>query len=114
MRLVLEWVKEQGGVSEMEKLAEKKSGLLYEVLDQSEFYHPVAHPEHRSTTNVTFHFSHEILLEKFLAEADKEGLFALKGHASVGGTRASLYNAMPLEGVEVLAQFMKEFERKNG
>ena len=114
MRLVLEWVKEQGGVPEMEKLAEQKSGLLYEVLDQSEFYHPVAHPEHRSTTNVTFHFSHEKLLEKFLAEADKEGLFALKGHASVGGARASLYNAMPLEGVNLLAQFMKEFERKNG
>ena len=114
MRLVLEWVKEQGGVPEMEKLAEKKSGLLYEVLDQSEFYRAVAHPEHRSTTNVTFHFSHEKLLEKFLAEADKEGLFALKGHALVGGARASLYNAMPLEGVEVLAQFMKEFERKNG
>ena len=114
MRLVLEWVKDQGGIPEMEKLADQKSGLLYEVLDQSEFYRAVAHPNHRSTTNVTFHFSHDKLLERFLIETDKEGLFALKGHASVGGIRASIYNAMPLKGVEVLAQFMKEFERKNG
>ena len=114
MRLVLEWVKEQGGVPEMEKLAEKKSSLLYEILDNSELYSSVAHPKNRSITNVTFHFPQEKLLQKFLTETDKEGLFALKGHASVGGVRASIYNAMPLEGVDALAQFMKEFERKNG
>ena len=114
MHLVLEWIKELGGVPEMEKLAEKKSGLLYDVLDHSDFYSAVAHSEHRSTMNVTFHFPEEELLQKFLTESDKEGLFGLMGHAQVGGARASIYNAMPLEGVEELALFMKEFERKNG
>jgi phosphoserine aminotransferase len=98
----------------MEKLAEKKSALLYDVLDRSDFYLAVAHPEHRSTMNVTFHFHNDELLQKFLTESEKEGFFALKGHAKVGGVRASLYNAMPLEGVVELAQFMQEFERKNG
>ncbi|MEC9069693.1 MAG: 3-phosphoserine/phosphohydroxythreonine transaminase [SAR324 cluster bacterium] len=114
MNLVLIWIKEQGGVPEMEKLAEKKSALLYDVLDRSDFYLAVAHPKHRSTMNVTFHFHKDELLQKFLTESEKEGLFALKGHAKVGGVRASLYNAMPLEGVVELAQFMQEFERKNG
>ena len=112
--LILEWIKEQGGVSEMEKLAEQKSGLLYKILDESDFYIPVAHPDHRSKMNVTFHFGKEILIQKFLLESEKEGLFALKGHASVGGVRASIYNAMPLDGVKKLADFMKEFERVNG
>ena len=114
MCLVLEWVKEQGGVPEMEKLAEKKSSLLYEILDNSELYSSVAHPKHRSTMNVTFHFPQEELLHKFLTESDNEGLFGLMGHAMVGGARASIYNAMPLEGVAELALFMQEFERKNG
>ena len=114
MSLVLKWVKEQGGVPEMEKLAEKKSSLLYEILDNSELYSSVAHPKHRSTMNVTFHFQQEELRQKFLTESDNEGLFGLMGHAMVGGARASIYNAMPLEGVDALAQFMIEFERKNG
>mgnify|MGYP002637103387 CR=1 FL=1 len=112
MCLVLEWVKEQGGVPEMEKLAEKKSSLLYEILDNSELYSSVAHPKHRSTMNVTFHFPQEELRQKFLTESDNEGFFGLMGHAMVGGARASIYNAMPLEGVDALAQFMIEFERK--
>ena len=98
----------------MEKLAEKKSGLLYQILDESDFYINVAHPDHRSTMNVTFHIGQERLLQKFLSESEKEGLFALKGHASVGGVRASIYNAMPLDGVQQLADFMKEFERISG
>lgn len=114
MRLMLEWVKEQGGVPEMEKLAEEKSALLYDVLDRSDFYLAVAHPEHRSTMNVTFNFPQDELLQKFLTESDKEGFFGLMGHAIVGGARASIYNAMPLEGVAELAKFMQEFERKNG
>ena len=113
-RLVLEWVKEKGGISEMEKLAEQKSGLLYQLLDESDFYIAVAHPDHRSTMNVTFNLGKEILLQKFLSESEKEGLFALKGHASVGGIRASIYNSMPMDGVKQLADFMKEFERVNG
>ena len=114
MRLVLEWVTEQGGVPEMESLAEEKSALLYDVLDRSDFYKAVAHTEHRSTMNVTFHFPLEKLLQKFLIESNNEGFFGLMGHAMVGGARASIYNAMPLKGVTELALFMKEFERKNG
>ena len=98
----------------MEKLAQQKSEQLYQILDNSEFYIAVADSDHRSTMNVTFHFRQEKLLQKFLSESEKEGLFALKGHASVGGVRASIYNAMPLDGVKQLADFMKEFERKNG
>ncbi len=98
----------------MEKLAEQKSRLLYQILDESDFYIAVAHPDHRSKMNVTFQLNQERLLHKFLLESEKEGLFALKGHASVGGVRASLYNAMPLEGVKQLAHFMREFERING
>jgi phosphoserine aminotransferase len=113
-RLVLEWVKEQGGIPEMEKLAEQKSGILYEVLDNSDFYISVAHPDHRSTVNVTFHLEHDQALQKFLSESEGEGLFALKGHAAVGGVRASIYNAMPIDAVKQLADFMKEFERTNG
>ena len=79
-----------------------------------DYYIAVADPDHRSTKNVTFHFGQERLLQKFLSESEKEGLFALKGHASVGGVRASIYNAMPLDGDKQLADFMKEFERKNG
>ena len=74
----------------------------------------VADPDHRSNMNVTFNFGQERLLEKFLSESEKDGLFALNGHASVGGIRASIYNAMPLDGVKQLADFMKEFERING
>ena len=113
-RLVLEWVKKQGGIPEMEKLAEQKSTLLYQIIDESDFYIAVAQQDHRSTMNVTFNFGQERLLQKFLSESEKEGLFALKGHASVGGVRASLYNSMPLDGVKQLADFMKEFERING
>ena len=113
-RLILEWVKKQGGIPEMEKLAEQKSALLYQIIDDSDFYIAVAQQDHRSTMNVTFNFGQERLLQKFLLESEKEGLFALKGHALVGGIRASIYNSMPLDGVKQLADFMKEFERING
>ena len=106
--------KRTGGIPEMEKLAEQKSALLYKIIDDSDFYIAVAQQDHRSTMNVTFNFSQERLLQKFLLESEKEGLFALKGHASVGGVRASIYNSMPLDGVKQLADFMKEFERING
>jgi len=114
MNLVIKWIKKQGGVSEMEKLAMKKSKLLYDVLDNSNFYKILAHPKNRSTMNVTFNINENILLEKFLNEAENEGFFALKGHSLVGGIRASIYNAMPLEGVEELSIFMKYFEKKYG
>ena len=114
MKLVLEWIKGEGGVEEMERRNTRKSARLYEVLDHSGFYLSIAHPESRSTMNVTFHLPSDELLQHFLSEADAVGLYAVKGHAEVGGIRASIYNAMPCEGVEMLAQFMIEFERRNG
>ena len=112
VKLVLEWLKEQGGVAAIEKLNEKKSERLYQVIDNSDFYQGIAHPEHRSVMNVSFKLATENLDGEFLKAADAVGLYALKGHRSVGGVRASIYNPMPMEGVEKLAKFMEDFERK--
>ena len=114
LKLVLEWKKGQGGVAALEKINEQKAQILYDVLDNSDFYLAVAHPDHRSTMNVTFNLANNDLLDTFLKGALAEGLYALKGHRAVGGVRASIYNAMPVEGVQKLADFMKEFERSNG
>jgi len=112
---VLEWLKEQGGVAAMEKVNEQKAKVLYDLLDTSDFYSAVAHRDFRSTMNVSFHLpNNNALAEKFIAEALENNMYALKGHAVVGGIRASIYNSMPVEGVQCLAEFMKEFERKNG
>lgn len=112
---VLEWLKEQGGVAAMEVINEKKAKILYDVLDNSDFYTAVAHPDFRSTMNVSFHLpDNNVLVDKFITEALTQDMYALKGHALVGGLRASIYNSMPIEGVERLADFMNEFERKNG
>lgn len=110
---VLQWLKDQGGVTEIEKRNEEKAQLLYDQLETSQLYKSVAHPDHRSTMNVTFNLTHEELLEPFLNGAKKAGLTALKGHRNVGGVRASIYNAMPIEGVKALCQFMKDFEATN-
>lgn len=114
IKLVLEWLKDQGGVAVMEKLNEQKAARLYQVIDGGDFYRGIALPEHRSIMNVSFKLPTEELDAKFLAEADAIGLYALKGHRNVGGIRASIYNPMPLAGVEKLAHFMEEFARKNG
>lgn len=114
INLVLKWLKEQGGVSAVQKINEQKADLLYEVVDQSDFYLGHAHKDHRSIMNVTFNLAEQDLTGKFLEEADKVGLTALKGYRTVGGVRASIYNAMPLAGVQALVSFMKEFERTNG
>lgn len=114
MSLILEWLKEQGGLTGMEKINEEKAATLYQVIDDSDFYQGSAHPDHRSIMNVTFTLPDEERTGKFLQEALNEGLYALKGHRNVGGIRASIYNAMPLEGCRVLADFMREFERTNG
>jgi len=114
LKLVLEWKKAQGGLSALEKRNDEKAQLLYDCLDASDFYRAVAHPEHRSKMNVTFHFPNDELLAKFVKEAQANALYALKGHRKVGGARASIYNAMPREGVQALVDFMKEFERVNG
>ncbi len=113
IKLVLEWLKEQGGVSAIEKINEQKAARLYDVIDASDFYQAVAHPGHRSIMNVTFRLKSEELEKKFLAEAEASGLYALPGHRSVGGVRASIYNPMPMAGVEKLASFMRDFEAKN-
>ena len=96
----------------MEQKNREKSQLLYEVLDHSEFYHAVAAPEDRSICNVTFHLRDETKEKQFLYESLQEGLYALKGHRDVGGLRASIYNSMPLDGVQALADFMKTFENR--
>ncbi len=111
---VLEWMKAEGGIPEMERRARARAQCLYEVLDSSSFYQAVAATADRSLMNVTFHLPSDELLQRFLQEANTAGLTALAGHRDVGGARASMYNAMPLEGAQALAAFMREFERRNG
>ena len=107
--LVFEWLKKKGGLAAMEKINVAKAKLLYDLLDTTDFYHcPVARP-HRSRMNVPFTLKDTALDGEFLKQAQARGLIQLKGHRSVGGMRASIYNAMPLEGVTVLVEFMKEF-----
>jgi phosphoserine aminotransferase len=113
--LVLKWLEDTvGGVAEMERINHRKAGLIYAYLDSESFYRGTAESASRSDMNVTFRLPTPELEKTFLAESVKAGLGGLKGHRSVGGCRASIYNAMPVEGVEALVQFMKEFARKNG
>ncbi len=113
MKLVLEWIKEQGGVAAVQKLNEKKAEILYNFLDNSKLFKGTVVPEDRSLMNVPFVTGNEELDAKFVAESKKAGFVNLKGHRSVGGMRASIYNAMPVEGVEKLVEFMKKFEAEN-
>ena len=107
--LVFEWLKKKGGLAAMEKINIAKAALLYDLLDATDFYRcPVARPD-RSRMNVPFTLKDPALDDEFLKQAKTRGLIQLKGHRSVGGMRASIYNAMPLEGVSVLVEFMKEF-----
>lgn len=112
--LVYDWVRDMGGVAELEKLNRKKAGLLYEVLDASKLFHGAARADCRSIMNVTFTLPTEDLTKAFLAETVAAGMTNLKGHRAVGGIRASIYNAMPIEGVEKLADLMRKFEAANG
>lgn len=112
--LVLEWIKSLGGVSTMEKNAIDKSNLLYDYIDSTNFYNNFIDSNSRSRMNVPFNILNDSLTDSFLSKALANGLFELKGHRSVGGLRASIYNAMPIEGVLVLIDFMKDFERKYG
>ncbi|MBO8443941.1 MAG: 3-phosphoserine/phosphohydroxythreonine transaminase [Spirochaetes bacterium] len=114
VKLVLDWVKRNGGVEGMDRRAAEKSGLIYSVIDSSDFFRSPVDPAVRSRMNVVFRLPSEELEAKFVAESKAEGMLGLKGHRSVGGLRASLYNALPIEDVKALADFMKEFERKNG
>ncbi len=115
VQLMMKWLEEEiGGLAKMEEVNRRKAMLLYEVLDRSAFYRGTAEKESRSLMNVTFRLSSESLEEIFLTEALKQGFAGLKGHRSVGGCRASLYNAVSLEAVEAIVGFMTEFERKHG
>lgn len=112
-KLVLEWLKENGGLEAMKERNEKKAKLLYDFLDNSKMFHGTVVPEDRSLMNVPFVTDSDELNAKFVKEAEAAGLINLKGHRSVGGMRASIYNAMPYEGVKALVDFMAEFEKAN-
>ncbi|MBQ9096972.1 MAG: 3-phosphoserine/phosphohydroxythreonine transaminase [Clostridia bacterium] len=111
--LVYKWILGLGGLEAMKKINEEKAAILYDYLDSSELFKPGADKEYRSMMNVTFVTGNEELDKKFCKEADAAGFKNLKGHRSVGGMRASIYNAMPTEGVKALVEFMKDFENKN-
>lgn len=111
--LVLDWIIEKGGLTEMAKLNRKKAELLYNYLDSSKLFKATVSGKDRSLMNVPFVTGSDELDAKFVSEAKKEGLINLKGHRTVGGMRASIYNAMPYEGVEKLVEFMRKFEAEN-
>lgn len=111
--LVFKWLKEIGGVEAMEKVNREKAALLYNAIDQSAFYSNNIHSDNRSLMNVPFQLANPELDAKFLELADIAGLKALKGHRAVGGMRASIYNAMSLDGVQALVDFMQQFESEN-
>ena len=114
MGLVLKWAIAQGGLTEIAKRNERKAGKLYAEIDRSGFYRGTAEKASRSLMNVTFRLPSEELENAFVKESTAAGLDGLKGHRSVGGMRASIYNAFPEEGVDALVEFMREFERKRG
>ena len=113
LSLVLDWLKEQGGVQAMEQMKKERSSLLYDFLDESRLFRPHAQPGSRSDMNVTFRTGDADLDAEFVKGAAKQGMVNLKGHKVAGGMRASLYNAMPIEGVRKLLEYMKEFEREH-
>ena len=111
--LVLRHLKKLGGIKEINKVNEYKAGLLYDFIDNSKLYTNSVEKKYRSIMNVPFVTPSKELDEKFVKEAKAEGLVTLKGHRLVGGMRASIYNAMPVEGVKKLIEFMKKFEKEN-
>ena len=110
--LVCKWLKNKGGVKEIEKVNKEKAGILYDAIDSTDFYRGHALKQSRSLMNVTFNLPTPELEAKFIAEAATKGFDGLKGHRSIGGCRASIYNAFPKQGVVELVEFMKEFEKK--
>jgi phosphoserine aminotransferase len=114
MRLVMAWLLRSGGLEAIEKLNVRKANKLYAAIDRTGFYRGHAAPDSRSRMNVTFRLPSEELEKKFIKESTAAGFDGLKGHRSVGGLRASIYNAFPEAGVDALVEFMQDFERKNG
>jgi phosphoserine aminotransferase len=111
---VMNWLKQQGGVAAIQKRNEKKAALLYTAIDGNDFYRGHAEKESRSMMNISFNLPTPELEAQFIAEAAAIGLDGLKGHRSIGGRRASIYNAFPREGVEKLVTFMADFANRNG
>ena len=114
IKLICEWLESMGGIPSMQKINERKAAALYNTIDSSDFWRAPVEKESRSIMNVVWRLPSEALEEQFVAQAKKEGFVGLKGHRSVGGIRASIYNAITPEAVDALVSFMKEFERKNG
>ncbi|MFD2613657.1 3-phosphoserine/phosphohydroxythreonine transaminase [Paenibacillus gansuensis] len=115
VNLVLQWIKGKGGLAGIERQNREKSGLIYQAIDASGgFYNGFAEKDSRSMMNITFRLQNEELEKKFVKASEAEGFVGLKGHRSVGGLRASAYNAVPYESCKALAQFMAEFQRTNG
>jgi len=114
IKLVLEWIQKTGGLEKLEAINQQKAKILYDAIDKSDFYRGTVRPDSRSIMNVPFRLPSEDLEKQFVAEALENGMLGLKGHRSVGGIRASIYNAVPLKAVETLVRFMEEFEKKNG
>lgn len=110
---VFKWILAEGGLSAMGEHNRAKAKLIYDYLDQSEMFRGTARPDSRSLMNITFRASREELEPKFIAEAAEAGLSGLKGHRSVGGMRASVYNAFPEKGCKALVDFMEKFEKAN-
>ncbi|MCQ2536554.1 MAG: aminotransferase class V-fold PLP-dependent enzyme, partial [Lachnospiraceae bacterium] len=110
---VFKWIKKQGGLEAIKANNEKKAKILYDFLDSSEMFKGTVVKEDRSLMNVPFVTGNDELDAKFVKESTEAGFVNLKGHRTVGGMRASIYNAMPIEGVEKLVEFMKEFEKNN-
>ena len=113
LKLVLEWIKSKGGIAELQKINEAKAKILYDFLDSSKLFKGTVVPEDRSLMNAPFVTGDEEMDAKFIAAAKEAGFVNLKGHRTVGGMRASIYNAMPVEGIEKLVAFMKKFEEEN-
>jgi phosphoserine aminotransferase len=112
--LVLQWLKAQGGLAEIAKINAEKARRLYAAIDTSDFYTNTIATPYRSRMNVVFRLVDETLEPLFLAQSQRAGLLALKGHRAVGGMRASLYNALPIAGVDALIDFMRAFEKAHG
>lgn len=111
--LVFKWLEDLGGIKAMEEINQAKASLIYDFLDNSDMFKNPVHPDDRSLMNIPFTTKTDELNEKFIAESEKAGLTTLRGHRLVGGMRASIYNAMPIEGVKALVEFMKKFETEN-
>jgi phosphoserine aminotransferase len=114
LKLVLQWVKDGGGLDKLGEINQTKAGMIYDILDAGEFYKATVGKKSRSIMNVTFRLPSEDLEKEFIAKAAEQGMIGLKGHRSVGGVRASIYNAVSIEAIKALTEFMKEFEKTNG